>query len=251
MENYFNIRYEFDKQSVSRSIDEALLLGTPGYICVSDGVILATVNKDVEYRKVVDGAMFSVCDSGYVPLYLRWIYGIERKQYCGSEIFMDIIRTKRYRMAFLGTTQQTLNGLKQHLSEIDPRIEDMWFYSLPYKPVDEFDYPAIAEMLEKDGAEIIWIALGAPKQEIFMSKLKPHLKRGVMIAVGAAFKFYSDTDVNRAPSWMVRAHLEFVHRIYCEPKKQLRRCSMIIVSLPKLLFQEWNRKRKRKKLKSV
>ena len=158
-----------------------------------------------------------------------WIYGIERKQYCGSEIFMDIIRTKRYRMAFLGTTQQTLDGLKQHLSEIDPRIEDMWFYSLPYKPVDEFDYPAIAEMLEKDGAEIIWIALGAPKQEIFMSKLKPHLKRGVMIAVGAAFKFYSDTDVNRAPSWMVRAHLEFVHRIYCEPKKQLRRCSMIIV----------------------
>ncbi len=251
MENYFNIRYEFDKQSVFRAIDEALLLGTPGYICVSDGVILATVNKDAEYREVVDGAMFSVCDSGYVPLYLRWIYGIERKQYCGSEIFMDIIRTKRYRMAFLGTTQQTLDGLKQHLSEIDPRIEDMWFYSLPYKPVDEFDYPAIAEMLEKDGAEIIWIALGAPKQEIFMSKLKPHLKRGVMIAVGAAFKFYSDTDVNRAPSWMVRAHLEFVHRIYCEPKKQLRRCSMIIVSLPKLLFQEWNRKRKRKKLKSV
>ena len=251
MENYFNIRYEFDKQSVFRAIDEALLLGTPGYICVSDGVILATVNKDAEYREVVDGAMFSVCDSGYVPLYLRWIYGIERKQYCGSEIFMDIIRTKRYRMAFLGTTQQTLDGLKQHLSEIDPRIEDMWFYSLPYKPVDEFDYPAIAEMLEKDGAEIIWIALGAPKQEIFMSKLKPHLERGVMIAVGAAFKFYSDTDVNRAPSWMVRAHLEFVHRIYCEPKKQLRRCSMIIVSLPKLLFQEWNRKRKRKKLKSV
>ena len=251
MENYFNIRYEFDKQSVFRAIDEALLLGTPGYICVSDGVILATVNKDAEYREVVDGAMFSVCDSGYVPLYLRWIYGIERKQYCGSEIFMDIIRTKRYRMAFLGTTQQTLDGLKQHLSEIDPRIEDMWFYSLPYKRVDEFDYPAIAEMLEKDGAEIIWIALGAPKQAIFMSKLKPYLKRGVMIAVGAVFKFYSGTDVNRAPSWMVRAHLEFVHRIYCEPKKQLRRCSMIIVSLPKLLFQEWNRKRKRKKLKSV
>ena len=124
----------------------------------------------------------------------------------------------------------------------------MWFYSLPYKRVEEFDYPAIAEMLEKDGSEIIWIALGAPKQEIFMSKLKPYLKRGVMIAVGAAFKFYSGTDVNRAPYWMVRAHLEFLHRIYCEPKKQIGRCSMIVYSLPKLLYQEWNRKRKRKKL---
>ncbi len=151
-------------------------------------------------------------------------------------------------MAFLGTTQATLNGLQNNLSEIDPRIANMWFYSLPYKRVEEFDYPAIAEMLEKDGSEIIWIALGAPKQEIFMSKLKPYLKRGVMIAVGAAFKFYSGTDVNRAPYWMVRAHLEFLHRIYCEPKKQIGRCSMIVESLPKLLYQEWNRKRKRKKL---
>ena len=248
MENYFNIRYEFDKHVVFRAIDEALLLGTPGYICVSDGVILATVNRDPTYREVVDGAMFSICDSGYVPLYLRWIYGIKRKQYCGSEIFMDIIHQRRYRMAFLGTTQPTLDGLRQNLSEIDPRVNDMCFYSLPYKSVDEFDYQAIANMLDKDGAEIIWVALGAPKQEIFMSKLKPYLKRGVMIAVGAAFKFYSGTDVNRAPNWMVRAHMEFLYRIYCEPGKQLRRCSMIIEMLPKLLFQEWNRKRHRKNL---
>ena len=161
---------------------------------------------------------------------------------------MDIIHQQRYRMAFLGTTQPTLDGLKRNLSEIDPRIHDMWFYALPYKPVDEFDYQAIANMLDKDGAEIIWVALGAPKQEIFMSKLKPYLNRGVMIAVGAAFKFYSGTDVNRAPYWMVRAHLEFLYRIYCETKKQLRRCWLIVESLPKLLFQEWNRKRRRKKL---
>ena len=248
MENYFNIRYEFDRQAVLRAIDEALLLGTPGYICVSDGVILSTVNRDPDYCKVVDGSMFSICDSGYVPLYLRWIYGIERKQYCGSEIFMDIVHRRRYRMAFLGTTQPTLEGLKRNLSKIDPRIDGMWFYSLPYKRVDEFDYRAIAEMLEKDGAEIIWVALGAPKQEIFMSKLLPYLKRGVMIAVGAVFKFYSGTDVDRAPHWMVWAHMEFLYRIYCEPKKQLRRCLMIIEMLPKLLYQEWRRKRTRKRL---
>ena len=150
MENYFNIRYEFDKRAVLQAIDEALLLRKPGYICVSDGVILSTVNRDPDYRQVVDGAMFSICDSGYVPLYLRWIYGIERHQYCGSEIFMDIVHMKRYKMAFLGTTQATLNGLQNNLSEIDPRIANMWFYSLPYKRVEEFDYPAIAEMLEKE-----------------------------------------------------------------------------------------------------
>ena len=49
MENYFNIRYEFDKRAVLQAIDEALLLGKPGYICVSDGVILSTVNRDPDY----------------------------------------------------------------------------------------------------------------------------------------------------------------------------------------------------------
>lgn len=75
-----------------------------------------------------------------------------------------------------------------------------------------------------------------------MSMLKPHLKSGVMIAVGAAFKFYSGTDVKRAPQWMIRCHLEFVHRIFKEPRKQLRRCWSIVSSLPTVLIGEWKRK---------
>lgn len=94
MEKYFNINYEFDKQSVFSSIDRQLQTSSPGYICVADGVILNTANRKPDYLEVVNGSMFSICDSSYVPLYLRWLYGIERKQYCGSEIFMDIIRQK-------------------------------------------------------------------------------------------------------------------------------------------------------------
>ena len=107
-----------------------------------------------------------------------------------------------------------------------------------------FDYKEIAEVIEEDKADIIWVALGAPKQEIFMSKLKPYLKHGVMIAVGAAFKFYSGIDVKRAPEWMVKNHLEFVYRIFCEPKKQLKRCGWIVITLPMLLISEWRRKKK-------
>ena len=94
-------------------------------------------------------------------------------------------------------------------------------------------------MVNNDGSDIIWVALGAPKQEIFMSKLKPYLKRGVMIAVGAVFKFYSGgADVKRAPEWVVKAHLEFVYRIFSEPKKQIKRCAWILVTLPGLLLNE-------------
>lgn len=241
METYFKIRYEFDRGKVHEAIADRL--GKPGsdYVCVADGVILNTANRNEEYLRVVNGGIFSVCDSSYVPLYVKWIYGRTSEQYCGSDIFIDIVNSRKYRMIFLGTQQPILDSLRENLARHNPDVKDMKFVELPFRPVDGFDYPAIARMIEEDGADIVWIALGAPKQEIFMSRLKPCLGRGVMIAVGAAFKFYSggDTAVKRAPRWMVRHHLEFVHRIVQEPKKQLRRCFNIVRTLPWLLYSEW------------
>lgn len=243
MKTYFNINYEFDKEQVHKSIAQQLKSGKPDYICVSDGVILDNANRNPEYLKVVNGGMFSICDSSYVPLYIKWLYGERYEQYCGSQIFMDIVKSRKYRMIFMGTSQEILEGLKATLAKENPDIADMKFIELPFKKVEEFDYPGIAKMIEEDGAEIIWVALGAPKQEIFMSILKPYLKSGVMIAVGAAFKFFSGVEAKRAPKWMVKMHLEFVYRIFCEPKKQIKRCWGIISTLPKLLWQESRRKR--------
>lgn len=245
METYFNIRYEFDHERVAELIDRQLADGQPGYICVADGVILNNANRNANYLKVINGSMFSICDSSYVPIYLRWIYGIRRKQYCGSQIFMDLIRKRKYRMFFMGTSADVLSSLKENLKKIDPRIAGMTFYDLPFRSVDDFDYADIAARVKASGADIIWVALGAPKQEIFMSRLQPFLDRGVMIAIGAAFKFYSGLDERRAPEWMVRHHMEFLFRIMSEPKKQLRRCGWIVATLPRLLREEWRRKRQK------
>lgn len=240
MEKYFDIRYEFDVPTVHKSIDEQIAKEQPGYICVADGNILTMVNKNIKYRKVIDGSMFSICDSSWVPVFIRQIYGHHREQYCGSDIFIDIVRAGKHRMIFLGTKQKTLDALQQNLAKENPEIAGMTFKELPFCAVEEFDYKDIAETIEKDGADIIWVALGAPKQEIFMSRLKPHLKKGVMIAVGAAFNFYSGlADApKRCPKWMHKMHLEFVHRIFMEPKKQIKRCWHIVVTLPRIMRKE-------------
>lgn len=244
MNTYFNIRYEFDKKLVWNRIALQVKEKKPNYICVADGVILNIANRKPEYLEVINGGMFSICDSGYVPLYLKWIYNERYEQYCGAQIFKDIVSSRKYRMMFMGTSQRTLDGLKNTIKVWNPDVLTMKFYELPFCSVNEFDYEDIAQRVEESEADIIWVALGAPKQEIFMSKLKPHLKRGVMIAVGAAFKFYSGTDEKRAPKWMVKHHMEFVYRIFSEPKKQLKRCWWIIITLPGLLFGEWKKKQK-------
>ena len=243
MEKYFNIRYEFDKAVVQERIAQKVTEQGAGYICVADANILQQVHNDLSYRKVVDGSMFSICDSSWVPIFVNRIYGIKHEHYCGSMIFKDIIEMKRYRQFFMGTSTKTLTALKENLAAMDPAIKDMTFYELPFCNVEDFDYPAIAEMVNRDNPDIIWVALGAPKQEIFMSKLNPYLKRGVQIAVGAAFKFYSGLEEKRAPAWMRRMHLEFVYRIFAEPKKQWARCKLIIRTLPQIFREEKKRKR--------
>lgn len=242
MESYFNIRYEFDKAKVHDAISNRLNKPGSDYICVSDGNILNNTFKDREYLEVINGGMFSICDSSYVPVYLKWIYNIKRDQYAGSDIFRDIVGGGKYRMIFLGAQQKTLDSLQKELGKINPQVKSMTFKELPFLDVEDFDYKGIARLIEEDKAEIIWISLGAPKQERFMAHLKPHLNHGVMIAIGAAFNFFSGLDIKRAPRWMIRNHMEFIYRIYSEPRKQIKRCWGILSTLPAILHQEYRHK---------
>ena len=72
MQTYFNIRYEFDKELVGTRIAQQVTKKEADYICVADGVILNVANRNSNYLKIVNGGMFSICDSSYVPLYIRW-----------------------------------------------------------------------------------------------------------------------------------------------------------------------------------
>jgi N-acetylglucosaminyldiphosphoundecaprenol N-acetyl-beta-D-mannosaminyltransferase len=244
MNTYFNINYELDKNQVHKTIDSVIEQGHKGYVCVADGVVMNTANRNKEYLEVVNGGLFAICDSGWVPLYLKSIYGIKYEQYCGADIFRDIVSSRKYRMIFMGTNQSTLNSLQNELEKtMNPDVKDMSFIELPFKNVEEFDYSSIAKIIKDDGAQIIWVALGAPKQERFMNQLLPFLNSGVMIAVGAVFKFYSGFEESRCPKWIQKHHLEFAYRISQDPKKQLKRCFWIIVTLPILYWREMKRKR--------
>ena len=242
MKTYFNLNYEFDIPTIHRRIEEKLSTEGSAYITVADGVVLNNANRNPDYLKAVNESMFCICDSSYVPLYIKWIYGIRYLHYCGAQIFKDIVNSRRYNMCFLGANEQVLEALKNNLIQKDPRIKDMLFYELPFKSVNEFDYDGIAKMIEAAKADIIWVALGAPKQDFFMNHLQKYLHHGVMLGVGAVFKFYSGLEEKRAPKWMLDHHLEFVYRIFSEPKKQLKRCAWIVATLPGLLWNEWKKK---------
>jgi len=208
---FFNIKYEFDKQDILQALENV----QKGYICVADGVVMSTANRDNNYLNAVNGGLFSICDSSWVPLYIKAIYGISYEQYCGADIFKDIVSSRKYRMLFMGTHKKTLDALKIKLIDLNPNVKDMSFIELPFCNVDEQ----------------------------FMSKLLPHLEKGVMIGVGAVFKFFSGTEETRCPNWMRKLHLEFIYRIMQNPRKQLKRCYWILATLPKIIMEEIKKKK--------
>ncbi len=246
MERYFEIPYEFDKTTVLSSINSIVSNRKKGYVCVADGVTLSMSQSHSLLRTILNGASIVTCDSGWVPIFLRFIYKIQRKQYSGSELFSDVLHQKKYKMMFLGTSNAILKPLRENISKIDPKILDMQFISLPFRPVEDFDYEDIAYVINVENPDIIWVALGMPKQEIFIYNLIPFLNRGVCIGVGAAFKFFSGLSGHRrAPKWMIKCKIEWVHRIFSEPRKQIARCWLIINTLPKLLYKEYKIKQER------
>ena len=115
----------------------------------------------------------------------------------------------------------------------------MSFSELPFRKVEDFDYKSIAENINNDNPDIIWVSLGAPKQEFFMANLLPYLNRGVMFGVGAVFNFNAGTGhVKRAPLWMRRLKLEWLYRAFEEPQKNIPRYWNFIKILPSLIISE-------------
>jgi N-acetylglucosaminyldiphosphoundecaprenol N-acetyl-beta-D-mannosaminyltransferase len=242
---YFNVRLEFNKDKLDKTIDDSIQNGKVGYVCSVESNNLAVANTNQEFLKVLNAALVNNCDGSMLAKILSIIHKKKFESYIGADIFINYIHKCKYKQFFLGNTPEVLAGLKSNLSKIDPNIKDMQFETLPFKSVDEFDYKGIAQMINNDNPDIIWVSLGAPKQEIFMNKLQPYLNRGVMFGFGAIFNFNAGVGiVKRAPKWMLKLNLEWLYRAFEEPKKNIPRYWNFIKILPILIIDEVKIKRK-------
>ena len=238
-EKYFNVRLQFDKEQFDKTIFDTIANGGKGYVCSVESNNLTVANTRPEFLDVVNGALVNNCDGSILAKILAHIHKRPIDSYIGADIFIKYVKMCRFRQYFLGNTPEVLNGLRENLSKIDPKIADMQFETLPFRSVDEFDYEDIARKINADNPDIIWVSLGAPKQEMFMNRLEPYLNRGIMFGFGAIFNFNSGVSaVKRAPGWMLKLRLEWLYRAFNEPKKNIPRYWNFIKILPRLIREE-------------
>ncbi|MBQ1428091.1 MAG: WecB/TagA/CpsF family glycosyltransferase, partial [Kiritimatiellae bacterium] len=84
------------------------------------------------------------------------------------------------------------------------------------------DQPEIVERINAAKPDMLFVALGNPKQELWMGRNAAKLDVGAMIGIGGTFNFLAGR-VKRAPKWMQKCGLEWVYRIIQEPGRLWRR----------------------------
>lgn len=231
----FNTHLEFNREALFNAIESRISKGNAGYICVCDSSVITRVHKDLEYRKLINNAFMNTCDGSIICTMANKIYGPGLESINGPEIFAKYIKIP-YRQVIIGNTDIIVQKVREKVREEvdDSHIDHL---QVPFCKVDEFDYKGIADEINKKEYDIIWVSLGNPKQEIFMSKILPYLNKGVLFGIGAALNFWVG-DLALPSFHIGPMRFIWLTRIFQDPARQIRMNWPILKTLPKMYREE-------------
>jgi len=132
---------------------------------------------------------------------------------------MELADKKRYRVYFLGARQNILEDLLSYVSKTYPNLVIAGARNGYYSETDE---PEIAAAIKQSEADIIFIGITSPKKEIFLLKWKNELGVSICHGVGGSFDVLAG-KVERAPELLQRYGLEWLYRVYQEPRRMWKR----------------------------
>jgi len=118
---------------------------------------------------------------------------------------------------FFGETETTLQRMRNALARQHPGLHVAGMISPPFRPLTDSEDQAIVEEINASRANVVFVALGCPKQEKWIDAHKGRI-HAPMLGVGIAFAFHAGV-VPRAPRWMHGLGLEWIHRLCCEPRR--------------------------------
>lgn len=195
-----------------QTIEEAALNGTGGYVCFSNMRTVQYAGKDESYRELMDGSLMN-CADGRPLVWCGRMWGIkEEKSTPGPVVFKKELETgnKDLKHFLLGDTDEVLATLKEKFAD---KANIVGMYSPPFAPIETYDYDTIVTMIRDSGANVVWTALKAPKQDFLSQKLSALMPEIPFVAVGRAFRIAIGM-VKEAPSWAIKMGLAwlFNHR---------------------------------------
>ena len=186
---------------------------------------LVTASRDPALREAVNQFNMVAPDGQPVRWALNRLHGagLNDRVY-GPEFMLRLCRQAALEgvaVYLYGSTQPVLDALEAALAEKYPDLKIAGVESPPFRPLTEDEDQAVVERINASGARIVFLGLGAPKQDVFAHEHRDRIE-AVQVCVGAAFDFHAGA-LKMAPPWMQRSGLEWFYRLVREPRRLWRR----------------------------
>jgi len=194
------------------------------YICAANVHTTVTAHEDKAYRQVQNSSFMTLPDGKPLSVVGRKRGKSLMGRVTGPDFLEEVLkRTEDSEMKhyFYGTTQDNLDGFVSVIKRTYPDLQIVGVEPSVFRPLSIQEENELIERINESGADFVWIALGAPRQEIFCNKLSERTN-AVWVAVGGALNVISGV-IPRAPQWMQDHGLEWFYRFMKEPQRLFKR----------------------------
>ena len=200
--------------------------GQPHQIITLNPEMLVAAHDDPGFRQVLNNSDLNVADGVGLMAAARWLGHPLRERVTGSDGIYRLsahCARRGYRPFYLGAADGVAEVVAERLSAHYPGLEVAGVYAGSPRAEDEDD---VLSRVRAAAPDLLFVAYGVPAEELWIARNRDRLAVPVMIGVGGAFDFVAGV-ARRAPPWMRRAGLEWLHRLVRQPWRWRRQVSLV------------------------
>jgi N-acetylglucosaminyldiphosphoundecaprenol N-acetyl-beta-D-mannosaminyltransferase len=217
-----------------------------GYACLANVHVLVTADRDTDVHEALDEAWAVFADGWPVAWLQRRLGAKDAARVAGPDLMPAVLdrgRAVGLTHFFFGSTDAVLDELESKLTSRFPGVHVVGRHAPGFVGADSTETDAAIRKIASVRPHIVWCALGAPKQERWMRSNADALAPAVLVGVGAAFDFLSETK-RRAPTLMRRTGLVWLLRLFTEPLRLgprylLTNTKFVVAAAPRALMAGW------------
>lgn len=183
---------------------------------------LVYAQKDTQLREIINSCPLINVDGAGVILGAKFLGTNIPERVAGIDLMEKLIEysaQKGYRPYFFGAKEEIVKSVVEIYKEKYPQLEIAGYRNGYYKEDEE---AGVVKDIKNSKADILFVAMGSPKKEIFLSKYSKMMEVPFTMGVGGSFDVVAG-KVQRAPEWMQKTHSEWIYRLIQEPKRMWKR----------------------------
>ena len=214
------------KKEAIAHIEECINTQKIGHFITPNVDQIIRIESDKYFKKIYENAELLLTDGTPLIWISRWYKKPIKEKICGSDLVPDLCKLaaqKGYSIFLLGAAEGVAAKAAENLKKNNPRLKVAGVYSPPYgfeKDKNEID--KINKMLFTSNADMLFVGMGVPKQDIFIYENMNKYQIPMSFSIGATIDFEAGIQ-KRAPRWINRIGMEWLYRLVRDPKRMFKR----------------------------